>query len=110
MTTPHYPEAVEVRPEPEADWLSSAVRAWNRFWFRPADPLPLGVMRLFAGAVILYIHLIYSLDLQALVGKEAWLDKAPLDYLRHKAPFSPPVMDWGEGVQAQKPLAEGMPL
>src|SRR5713101_2123024 len=76
------------RPEPEG-FLDSIVRAWDRFWFRPADPLPLGVMRIFAGVVILYIHLIYSLDLQALVGKEAWLDKEPLEFLRHKAQFYP---------------------
>src|SRR5437868_790271 len=109
MKPTHHHAPFAARPEP-GGFLTSIVRTWDRFWFRPADPLPLGVMRLFAGAVILYIHLIYSLDLQALVGKEAWLDKAPLDYLRYKAPFSPPIMDWGEGVQAQKPLAEGMPL
>ena len=101
MKPTHHHAPFAARPEP-GGFLTSIVRTWDRFWFRPADPLPLGVMRIFAGVVILFIHLIYSLDLQALVGKEAWLDKEPLDYLRYKAPFSPPIMDWGESPTMRK--------
>src|SRR5262245_61058577 len=105
---PQYPEA---GPEPGGTWLSSLVRAWDRFWFRPADPLPLGIMRIFAGGVILYIHLIFSLDLQALIGRNAWLDKEPLDYLRKEFPFYPPAYDWPENTQPEsEPFTRGMAL
>ncbi|MBI1915965.1 MAG: HTTM domain-containing protein [Planctomycetes bacterium] len=122
---PQHPEA---RPQPGGAWLSSVpnvsltVRTWDRFWFRPADPLPLGVIRLFAGAVILYIHLIYSLDLQDLVGREAWQNdrhvsregrqeaKGPLDYQRNKVKFYPPVYNWEDPGPETEPLAKGMPL
>ena len=109
MKPTHHHVPFAARPEP-GGFLTSIVRTWDRFWFRPADPLPLGVMRIFAGVVILYIHLIFSLDLQALVGKEAWLDKEPLEFLRKKAQFYPPTTDWNDGGQFQKPIAEGMPL
>src|SRR5438552_14628274 len=90
--------------------LDAIVRAWDRFWFRPADPLPLGVMRIFAGAVILYIHLIYSFDLQAFVGKEAWLDRGPLEYQRNKIEYYPPLYDWTEPKEKVEPIAKGLPL
>ncbi len=96
-------------PAPSSGWLASAVRAWDRFWFRPADPLPLGVIRALSGAVILYIHLIYSLDLLDLVGKHAWIDTDPIAFLRLEFPFYSPATDWGDPAAAG-PYANGMPL
>ena len=127
MRTPHPAEPIEVRPEPPGGWLTSCVRAWDRFWFRPADPLPLGVIRVFAGAVILYVHLIYSLDLQAMVGKDAWVttDREPLvrsrldpegheesawpiSYFREDFPFFPPLKEWLPK-ETPRPMARGIP-
>jgi hypothetical protein len=48
--------------------------AWNRFWFTPADPTVLGLMRLCAGAITLYTVLVYTPSLQQFFGEHAWWD------------------------------------
>jgi hypothetical protein len=73
---------IEVRPEPEPGGLAAMARAWDRFWFRPSDPFPLGLIRILVGTIILYIHLIYSLDLVSFFGEHAWLDEKPILYMR----------------------------
>jgi hypothetical protein len=55
-------------------WLLDAAAGWNRFWFTPADPATLGLVRILAGAMLLYTHLVWSLDLEAFFGPHAWLD------------------------------------
>lgn len=54
-------------------------RGWNRFWFTPADPLPLGVIRVLTGLVALWWYLTLAPDLQVLFGDGGWL---PLDSVR----------------------------
>ncbi len=54
-------------------------RAWNQFWFTPTDPATLSLLRVLAGALLFYTHLIWSLDLSAFLGPEGWL---PVEYLR----------------------------
>jgi hypothetical protein len=46
---------------------------WNRFWFTPTDPATLGLIRICAGAMILYTHAVWSLDFDGLLGPEAML-------------------------------------
>jgi len=60
-------------------YLAELWQAWNRFWFAPSDPATLSLIRLLAGAMLFYTHLIWSLDLQAFLGQQGWL---PVDYLR----------------------------
>jgi hypothetical protein len=64
------------------------------FFFKPANVLPLGVMRICAGAVILYIHLVYSYDLFALMGKDAWLSLQTVNDLRKDAPVVNQISGW----------------
>ena len=54
-------------------------QAWNRFWFAPQDPATLSLIRLLAGSLLFYTHLIWSFDLQAFLGPEGWV---PVEYLR----------------------------
>jgi hypothetical protein len=61
------------------NYVAETWQAWNRFWFTPTDPATLSLIRLLAGGMLLYTHLIWSLDLQAFLGQEGWL---PVDYLR----------------------------
>ncbi len=61
-------------------------RAWNDFWFRPADPLPLGLVRICCGMLLVYIHLAYSYDLQEFFGKNAWLDLEAANEFRRDVP------------------------
>jgi len=60
-------------------YVSETWQAWNRFWFAPKDPATLSLIRLLAGSLLFYTHLVWSLDLQAFLGPEGWL---PVDYLR----------------------------
>lgn len=54
-------------------------RGWNRFWFAPADPINLAVLRIGAGLVALWLHLAYSFDLVRLFGADGWL---PVETIR----------------------------
>ena len=61
------------------DYFAELWQVWNRFWFRPTDPATLSLIRLLAGGMLFYTHLIWSLDLQAFIGPGGWL---PVEYLR----------------------------
>ncbi|HEX7449988.1 MAG TPA: HTTM domain-containing protein [Pirellulales bacterium] len=50
------------------------VGGWNRFWFTPADPATLGLIRIFAGAMLFYTHLVWSLALSDFFGAESWVN------------------------------------
>src|SRR5438046_1386696 len=95
-TSHHHPELSGEGPANGggSGTLGTIVRAWDRFWFRPADPLPLGVIRIFTGIVILYLHLIYSFDLLALVGPDGWLNHDAVNYFRNDVPFTDVPRDW----------------
>lgn len=73
-----------------ADYFRELTRGtrdgWNRFWFTPADPATLGLVRIFAGAMLFYTHLIWSLDLEAFFGPRGWVSRAALAQL--------PARDW----------------
>ena len=53
---------------------TTARRGWRAFWFTPADTATLGLIRICAGAMLFYTHLVWSLDLEAFFGREAWLN------------------------------------
>lgn len=69
-------------------------RAWDRFWFAPADPTTLGLIRLLAGFLTLYVHLAYCADLQEFFGKDAWLSLETANLQRHGTPWSGPPAGW----------------
>jgi hypothetical protein len=50
------------------------VHAWDRFWFAPASPATLGLMRLFVGGMVLYTHVVWGLELDAFFGPAGWQD------------------------------------
>jgi hypothetical protein len=51
----------------------AALAGWNRFWFAPADPATLGLIRILAGAMLLYTHLVWTLGLADFFGADAWV-------------------------------------
>lgn len=63
-------------------WAADWADAWNGFWFTPADPATLGAIRIAAGAMLFYTHLVWSLDLSAFFGPDAWLSSAAGEQLR----------------------------
>ncbi|MEZ6125920.1 MAG: HTTM domain-containing protein [Planctomycetaceae bacterium] len=53
------------------NWYQSfqtGVRAWTEFWFAPADPFMLGVIRILTGWMLVYNLLVWGIDLQAFFG------------------------------------------
>lgn len=58
-----------------ANWMTNyvaeAVERWNRFWFKPEAPYTLSLIRILAGAMLFYTHLVYSLDMQAMLGRSS---------------------------------------
>jgi hypothetical protein len=55
---------------------------WNRFWFAPADPATLGLIRILAGSMLFYTHLIWSLDLESFFGPRGWVSPEALTRLQ----------------------------
>lgn len=45
---------------------------WREFWFKPADPTPLAVMRILFGGMLFYTHLVWGLNLEGFFGPNGW--------------------------------------
>ena len=57
------------RPSWGREWLDS----WNTFWFTPADPLPLALVRIAAGCLLAWSSVVWLLDAAAFFGPGGWL-------------------------------------
>ncbi|MCS7270583.1 MAG: hypothetical protein NZ703_05815, partial [Gemmataceae bacterium] len=71
---------------PEAQARSPWQR-WRDLWFCPADPTTLAFIRISTGLLVLYIHLTYSLDLQAFFGEHGWYAARFINRERHESPM-----------------------
>ena len=74
-----------------ADYFRQWARAWDQFWFTPADPATLCLVRALAGAMLFYTHLVWSLDLLDFFGPGGWLPQFPIS---HFYLFSSPTLIW----------------
>ncbi len=45
---------------------------WNKFFYTPADPAVLSFIRVLAGGMLFYTHVVWGLDLPALFGSQGW--------------------------------------
>jgi predicted DCC family thiol-disulfide oxidoreductase YuxK len=70
--------------------LSRSVgRAWNTFFFTPADPTPLGLIRVGVGLLLLWSPAVYGLDLHAPLGAEGWADPGVVRlFQRERSPYA----------------------
>ncbi len=57
------------------NWFRDACQGWDRFWFSPADAATLATIRIFAGAMLLYTHFVWMLELEGFFGEAGWLSK-----------------------------------
>lgn len=59
------------------DYVVDSARAvsesWDAFWFTPADPTLLGVIRILTGLMLLYTHAVWGLVLPEFFGQTSWL-------------------------------------
>ncbi len=68
-------------------YVADVWQAWNRFWFTPADPATLSLIRLLAGGMLFYTHLIWSFDLAGFIGPDGY---TPVKFLREQLTAAPP--------------------
>jgi hypothetical protein len=54
-------------------WSKAVLRGWDQFWFTPALPHTLALIRILGGAMLLYTHAIWTIDLDAFLGSHSWL-------------------------------------
>jgi uncharacterized membrane protein YphA (DoxX/SURF4 family) len=66
-------------------YVSDVWSAWDTFWFTPANPSTLSAIRVFAGAMLFYTHLVWSFDLRGFLGSNGYL---PVDLMRSYQEFS----------------------
>jgi uncharacterized membrane protein YphA (DoxX/SURF4 family) len=55
-------------------WFHQAVDGWDRFWFTPTDPATLAMIRILAGAMLFYTHLVWGFALNDFFGEHGWLE------------------------------------
>ncbi len=68
--------------------FQDGAQAWDGFWFTPADPINLGVIRILLGALLLYTHLTALPDLLDYIGPSGWVDRIALAEM-WRLPFNP---------------------
>ncbi len=56
-----------------AHFARSMAKGWDEFWFTPADPTLLSVIRILAGVMLLYTHAVWGLALDDFFGPRSWL-------------------------------------
>ncbi|MGI9474490.1 MAG: HTTM domain-containing protein [Rubripirellula sp.] len=56
------------------EWFASYIEAWDNFWFTPRLPHTLAVIRIIAGVMLLYSHLVLATDLSSFLGDHAWIN------------------------------------
>lgn len=54
--------------------FTGAIAGWNRFWFNAVDPATLGLIRICAGAMLFYTHLVWTLGINDFLAPGGWLD------------------------------------
>jgi uncharacterized membrane protein YphA (DoxX/SURF4 family) len=57
------------------DSARAAAQAWDAFWFRPADPTLLGLLRILTGLMLVYTHAVWGLVLPDFFGQGSWLNE-----------------------------------
>ena len=80
-------------------WL----RAWEQFWFTPADPTLLALIRITCGMIVVYTLFVYSFKLQEFMGEHAWHDLALQREMMHERPMQISPLDWNEAGRLPEP-------
>jgi hypothetical protein len=84
------------KPTPETLVLPRWLRSWEQFWFTPADPSLLALMRITCGAIVVYTLLAYSFKLQDFMGEYAWHDLQLRNEIRRERPVMTGPLNWND--------------
>lgn len=79
----------------------TAWKSWNRFWFTPADPATLGLMRILTGLMLLYTHTVWGLKLSEFFGPGGNISA---DFARGMHDHSPWAWSYLYGISATSSL------
>jgi hypothetical protein len=72
-----------------ADLAATSRRAWCAFFFTPADPISLGLIRIMVGLLLLWDIAILGVDLPSFLGSDGWIGpEAARAYLAHHSPWA----------------------
>jgi hypothetical protein len=96
MKTPDATPSTAAQPADFQEPLRNAARAWERFWFSPADPTPLGLIRICCGLITLYVHIAYSFGLLQYLGPNGWIGEKTVQYVRYQQPIFAPGPGWSQ--------------
>lgn len=55
------------------DLYRATIAGWNRFWFTPTDVATLALIRILAGAMLLYTHAVWTIGLDDFFGANSWI-------------------------------------
>jgi len=55
------------------EWIQSLVSGWDQFWFTPARPHTLCVIRILTGAMMLYTHAVWAFGSADFLGPQSWI-------------------------------------
>ncbi len=58
------------------DSARAVSESWDAFWFKPADPTLLGLIRILTGLMLLYTHAVWGLVLPDFFGEGGWLNES----------------------------------
>ncbi len=85
-------------PSRENCVLPGWLQGWEQFWFKPADPSVLGLIRISCGLIVVYTLIAYSFQLQELMGENAWHELSMrMEYVRERPILATPLNGYTEG-------------
>lgn len=68
-------------------WAQQVWHHWDKFLFTPTDVATLAIIRILAGAMLLYTHFVWTLDLEGFFGANGWLSN-DFVYRYHDSAFA----------------------
>jgi hypothetical protein len=84
-------------------YITDAWSAWNEFWFTPTNPATLSMIRVLAGMMLFYTHLVWSFDLSAFFGQSGWLPTQLMHDLHQYTNNGQPRLIWSYFDYIQSP-------
>jgi hypothetical protein len=82
--------------EPAITRKASLLDSWIGFWFAPSDPIVLGLVRIVAGLVLVYVLGATTFLLPSFYGANGWYDLKTADLLRKETPWVNPSFGWDD--------------